>query len=202
MKKTLILGTNNRHKLIEITPLLEGVGVQLRSAGEYGAFDPEETGATLEENAILKARAAMELSKEWACADDTGLEVDALGGRPGIFAARYAGPGCTFEENIRKLLGELKNCPAGLRQARFTCVIALCRPGAEPMTFRAGCAGRILTEPRGTGGFGYDPVFWVEEAGKSFAELALEEKNRLSHRARAVRMLRAELVNLLLQQEA
>ena len=200
MMRILVLGTNNRHKADEIAPLLDGCGVTLRSAGEFGAFDPNESGVTLEENATLKARAALELSGEWSFADDTGLEVDALGGRPGIHAARYAGEGCSFDDNIRKLLGELQGVPDARRTAHFACVIALCRPGLEPMTFRATCGGRILQARRGTQGFGYDPVFFIEELGKSFAELSLEEKNRISHRARAVKLLKAELENLRLRE--
>lgn len=201
MLRTLVLGTNNKHKAEEIAPLLEDTGVTVRAAGEFGSFDPDETGRTLEENAIVKAQAAMELSKEWSIADDTGLEVDALGGRPGIYAARYAGEHCSFDDNINKLLGELKNVPDEKRTAHFVCVIALCRPGLEPMTFRASCGGRILQARRGTQGFGYDPVFFVSETGKTFAELSLEEKNRVSHRSRAVKMLKSELVNLRLQDE-
>ncbi|MBI3831498.1 MAG: XTP/dITP diphosphatase [Planctomycetes bacterium] len=199
--RTLVLGTNNKHKAEEIAPLLDGVGVAVRAAGAFGRFDPDETGATLEANAILKARAALELSKEWAIADDTGLEVDALGGRPGIYAARYAGEQCSFDDNINKLLGELKGVPDEKRTARFVCAIAFCRPGHAPMTFRASCGGRILQARRGTQGFGYDPVFFVSETGKTFAELSLDEKNRVSHRARAMKMLRAELENLRLQKE-
>lgn len=199
MRKTLVLGSQNRHKLAEISPLLEDLGLDLRVAGEFGPFAPEEHGSTLEENAILKARAAMELSQAWSFADDTGLEVDALDGRPGLHAARYAGPGCSFADNIRKLLEALRPVQAERRTARFACVLALCRPGHAPMIFRAGCGGRILEAPRGAEGFGYDPVFEVQGLGKTFAELSLEEKNRVSHRARAVRLLRAELLNLFLQ---
>lgn len=201
MSRILVLGTGNTHKAQEIAPLLDGLGVSMRAAGEYGPFDPDETGSTLEENAIIKARAALSLSNEWSIADDTGLEVDALDGRPGIYAARYAGPACSFDDNIRKLLGELQGVPDEKRTARFVCVIAFCRPGREPMTFRADCAGHILQERRGGQGFGYDPVFLVDGLGKSFAELTLDEKNGVSHRSRAVRLLRAELENLRLQDE-
>ena len=143
MSRTLVVGTNNRHKLSEIAPLLEGLDVLLRAAKEYGPFDPIEDGKTLEENAIIKARAAMELSQEWSISDDTGLEVDALGGRPGIYAARYAGEGCSFADNIQKLLHELEGVPEERRTARFACVIALCRPGIEPMTVPLLRLGRL-----------------------------------------------------------
>lgn len=201
MERTLVLGTGNKHKAEEIMPLLSNCGVTVKAAGELGRFDPEETGATLEANALIKARAAMALAGTWAIADDTGLEVDALGGRPGIYAARYAGAGCSFDDNINKLLGELKDMPEAQRTARFVCVIALCRPGCPAMTFRASCGGFILKERRGGQGFGYDPVFQVADLGKTFAELTLEEKNRVSHRSRAVKLLRAELENLRLQDE-
>ncbi|GMV82628.1 MAG: non-canonical purine NTP pyrophosphatase [Planctomycetota bacterium] len=201
MARILVLGTNNAHKAEEIAPLLAGLGVDLRAASAYGAFDPEETGSTLEENAIIKARAALALSGEWSIADDTGLEVDALDGRPGIYAARYAGVGCTFQDNIAKLLRELEGVPEEKRTARFVCVIALCRPNDEPALFRASCAGRILTRPLGGRGFGYDPIFFALDAGKALAELTLDEKNRLSHRARAVKLLRSELLNLQRQSE-
>lgn len=201
MERTLVLGTGNKHKAEEITPLLDGCGVMVKAVGELGHFDPEETGATLEANALIKARAAMALADTWSIADDTGLEVDVLGGRPGIYAARYAGAGCSFDDNINKLLGELKDVPEAQRTARFVCVIALCRPGYPAMTFRASCGGFILKERRGGQGFGYDPVFQVADLGKTFAELTLEEKNRVSHRSRAVKLLRAELENLRLQNE-
>jgi XTP/dITP diphosphohydrolase len=121
-----------------------------------------------------------------------------LGGRPGIHAARYAGPECDFAKNIAKLLCELDGVPAERRTARFVCVISFCRPGEPSQVFRATCPGRILTESHGTGGFGYDPVFQMEGMEKTFAELSRDEKNRLSHRALAVRLLRTELVKLLL----
>src|SRR5947207_2145469 len=131
MGRILVLGTNNNHKVRELAPLLSDIGVDLRPASDYGPFDPPESGATLEENALIKARAALQLSGEWAIADDTGLFVDALNGRPGIYAARYAGVGCTFADNIRKLLRELEGIPLSQRTAQFSCVIALCRPNAQ-----------------------------------------------------------------------
>ena len=197
MSDVLVVGTNNRHKLSEIGPYLDGLNLELKLAATFGPFDPDENGSTLEENALIKARAAMELSGQWSIADDTGLEVDALDGRPGIHAARYAGEACNFEDNIRKLLGELSGVPDERRTAQFVCVIALCRPGCEPLTVRGCCDGRILNERRGSGGFGYDPVFGIDALGKSFAELTRDEKNRISHRGRAVRLIREKLVELL-----
>ncbi|MFH0939961.1 MAG: RdgB/HAM1 family non-canonical purine NTP pyrophosphatase [Planctomycetota bacterium] len=190
--RILVIGTANKHKVAEIAPVLleTGLPLELRSATCYGRFEPDETGSTLEENALIKAQAALSLSGEWAIADDTGLEVDALGGRPGIYAARYAGENCNFDDNIRKLLGELKDVPQANRTATFLCVIALCRPDAPPQTFRGECRGWISAERRGGGGFGYDPIFVVAELGKTFAEMSMSEKNRLSHRALAVKLCR------------
>jgi XTP/dITP diphosphohydrolase len=198
MKRTLVLGTGNRHKLSEIEPLLTGLDLTLKVAGDYGPFNPVEDAPTLEANAIIKAEAALKLSGEWSFADDTGLEVDAIGGRPGIHAARYAGPECNPSKNIDKLLGELQGVPHEKRTARFVCVIAFCRLDCPPQTFRGTCPGHILTARRGTGGFGYDPVFLVDGLEKSFAEMSLDEKNRLSHRACAVKLFRTELVKLVL----
>jgi XTP/dITP diphosphohydrolase len=197
--KTIVIGTGNKHKVHEIAPVLlqGGLPVTLKVASDYGHFDPDETGKTLEENAIIKASAAEKLSGEWSIADDTGLFVDALDGRPGIYAARYAGPGCSFADNVAKLLGELKDVPMVKRTALFACVIALCRPGHAPQLFRGECKGFIALEPSGSGGFGYDPVFKIFGLNKSFAEITTEEKNRLSHRSIATQMCRAELKKLL-----
>jgi XTP/dITP diphosphohydrolase len=199
MSLILVIGTGNEHKVKEIAPLLlaTGLNLELRAAAGFGAFEPDENGRTLEENAIIKAQEALKLSRQWSIADDTGLEVDALGGRPGIYAARYAGPGCNFEDNIRKLLDELKDVPLEKRTAKFLCVIALCRPGQPPQTFRGACEGWISIQRRGSGGFGYDPVFVVKDFNKTFAELSAEEKNLVSHRARAVIMCRQALEKLL-----
>ena len=197
--KTLVIGTGNKHKVGEIAPLLlkDGLPLTLKVASEYGPFDPDETGSTLEENALIKASAAQELSGEWALADDTGLFVDALDGRPGIYAARYAGPGCSFADNVAKLLGEMKDVPEARRTALFACVIALSRPGQAPQLFRGECKGYITLSPQGSGGFGYDPVFKVPGLNKSFAELSTAEKNAISHRSIATRACAAELKKLL-----
>ena len=204
MSKILVLATNNKHKVGEISPILlsatdggKPLNIELHSAGEFGDFDPDETGSTLEENALIKANAALTLSQLWSISDDTGLEVDALDGRPGIYAARYAGEGCSFADNINKMLGELKGVPLEKRTAKFICVIALCRPGQPPRTYRAECGGRIRLEAHGAGGFGYDPIFEVNGLNKTFAQMTLEEKNRVSHRSQAVKLLRADLVDLL-----
>jgi XTP/dITP diphosphohydrolase len=195
MNRTLVIGTGNTHKVGEIAPLLLATGLPLSlvPASNYGLFNPVEDGATLEENAIIKARAALSLSGEWSIADDTGLSVEALGGRPGIFAARYAGEGRSFDDNINKMLGELEGVPEGRRGAVFQCVIALCARGQEPRTFRGECRGRITRARRGQGGFGYDPIFLIDGLNKSFAELNTGEKNSVSHRSIAVKLCRQAL---------
>lgn len=195
--RTLVLGTGNKHKVQEIAPLLAGLPVTVKAAGEYGPFDPDETGDTLEANSLIKASAALELSREWSLSDDTGLFIDALDGRPGIYAARYAGPNCSFSDNINKVLREMDGVPLEKRTASFACVITLCRPGYDPLYFRGDCKGHIWPSVRGNSGFGYDPIFVIDELQKSFAELTVEEKNRVSHRAIAVKLCRAALEKLL-----
>lgn len=192
-KRLLVLGTGNRHKLIELTPYLSELPLELKAAGDFGPFDPEETGDTLEANALIKAQAALALSGEWSVADDTGLEVDALDGRPGVYSSRYAGVGCSYADNVRKLLREMNDMPEPKRTARFTCVIAFCRPNAEPKFFRGECPGKIIATAKGSAGFGYDPVFVPERQAEgqnlTFAELSLEAKNRISHRGLAAQKL-------------
>jgi len=195
--RTLVIGTGNKHKVQEIAPLLGGLNVNLRAAGEFGPFNPVEDGNTLEENALIKARAAYQMSHEWSISDDTGLEIDALNGRPGIYAARYAGEGCSFEDNIYKVLREMKGVPIKKRTAKFACVIALCIPGQKAQTFRGECKGWIRTDRRGNGGFGYDPIFVISGLEKTFAELTTEEKNTISHRAIATKKCRDALAALL-----
>lgn len=185
--KTLVIGTGNKNKVAEILPLLEGLGLSPRPATTYGHFDPVEDGKSLEDNATIKAVAAMKLSGEWSIADDTGVYVDALDGRPGIYAARYAGEGCQFIENVKKVLRELEGVPDEKRTATFATVIAFRRPGHEVVTFRGEIKGRMLSEFRGSAGFGYDPIFLVDGHGKTFAEMDTTTKNKISHRAIAMK---------------
>ena len=154
----------------------------------------EETEDTLEGNARLKALAAARASGLWTVADDSGLFVDAMGGAPGVWSARYA-PG-SDADRIRKLLRQMEEVPEGRRGAAFRCVLALASPSGEVREARGECRGEILRAPRGTGGFGYDPVFLVPELGRTMAELTLEEKGRISHRARALGALEPELSSL------
>jgi XTP/dITP diphosphohydrolase len=190
-----VLATFNRDKLRELSGLLDLPGLELVTlAGVRGAVAPPETGETLEENALLKARAALAHTGLPAIADDTGLEVAALGGRPGVHAARYAGPEATYADNVRKLLAELEGVPAARRAARFRTVCVACWPDGVAIAAHGVLEGRITLEPRGTNGFGYDPIFEVEDGGRTLAELTADEKNARSHRARAVRALARVLV--------
>ncbi|RMD80009.1 MAG: RdgB/HAM1 family non-canonical purine NTP pyrophosphatase [Gammaproteobacteria bacterium] len=192
----LVLATGNPGKARELAPLLAPLGVELLAQGELGvAGGPEEGAPTYVENALLKARHAARLTGLPALADDSGLEVDALGGAPGVRSARFAGPGATDADNNRRLLEALAGVPAAGRTARFRCLLALL-PGPEhpaPLLCEGVWEGRILEAPRGAGGFGYDPLFLDPELGRSAAELAPEEKARRSHRGRALACLRARL---------
>ena len=190
----VVLATKNAGKAMEIGRMLEGSGVEIISLEGFPEVElPPETGKTMKENALLKARAAAGATGLPALADDSGLEVDFLGGAPGVYSARYSGEKATDEENWKKLLRELEGVPAEKRAARFRCAIALVGFDAEEHLFEGVFEGLIAEAPRGTGGFGYDPVFFVPEAGRTAAELAPDEKNRISHRARAIDVLKAFL---------
>ena len=192
----LVIATFNRDKLAELAALLDRPDLELSSLADVpGAFAPEETGSTLVENARIKARAAHAWTGLPALADDTGLEVDALGGAPGVHAARYAGPGARYQDNVRKLLEALAGVPRERRTARFrTVCVAVLGDGREPVA-EGVLEGRIALSPRGDQGFGYDPVFELDESGTTLAELNAEQKNRISHRARAVRAMATMLAS-------
>ena len=182
----LIVATNNEHKLSEVRPLLEGK-VQVHSLKEMGLKgDIPETADTLEGNALQKAQWVYERTGRDCFADDTGLEVEALGGIPGVYSARYAGEGCSFDDNMNKLLAALDG--VGNRKARFRTVVCLLLNG-EPHYFEGRVEGRILTEKHGTEGFGYDPIFQPDESDVPFAEMDMDSKNRISHRGRAMAKL-------------
>lgn len=191
MISELVLATRNRHKGEELASLLDGLAIQIHTLTEFpDAPDVIEDGETCEENAIKKARAIAQATGLPTVADDTGLEVDALDGRPGVYAARYAGEHVTYEENCRKLLRELTGVPVERRTARFRTVAALAVPNEGIQTTHGILEGMITEEPRGTGGFGYDPVFFVPDIGLTLAELPSEKKNQISHRAKALFRLR------------
>jgi XTP/dITP diphosphohydrolase len=180
----LVLATGNPHKVEEIAPLLAGAGVDLVPVAGLVDWEVAETGDTLEENAMLKARAAVRETGMPAVADDTGLFVDALRGAPGVRSSRYAGPGCTYADNVRKLLEALFGIDGAGRGARFRSVVVLACPDGSHRAFEGVLEGSVATRPRGAGGFGYDPVF-VLPGGATLAELSLAEKNQVSHRAAA-----------------
>ncbi len=186
----IVLATRNPDKVREIRQILKGF--ELLSLNDFpDAPEVEETGETLEENAVIKARSASEASGLIALADDSGLEVDALGGLPGVRSARFAGEDVGYEDNNRKLL-ELLRLEKN-RAARFRCVIAVFEPGRGAVTREGVCEGNITETPAGSGGFGYDPVFLAKDAGKTFAELSAAEKNAVSHRARALQAIKEYL---------
>lgn len=184
--KTLVFATNNKHKLHEVSQLLEGV-VEIKSLAEMGlAGDIPETADTLQGNALQKAQWLWERTHLDCFADDTGLEVEALDGAPGVYSARYAGEGCSFDDNINKLLDAMDGKTN--RKADFRTVICLMENG-QPRYFEGRVDGCILTERYGEEGFGYDPIFMPDRFAVSFAEMPLEVKNQISHRGRAVRAL-------------
>lgn len=194
--KEILLATRNSDKVRELAALLGDLGIRIRTLADFPtAPEVEEDGETCEANALKKARAIASATGPLSVADDTGLEVDALGGRPGVFAARYAGEGATYEDNCRKLIKELDGVPQARRTARFVTVAALAMPGGETRVATGTLAGVIAEACVGSQGFGYDPVFFVPELGRTLAELTAEEKNRVSHRAKAFMNLRAVLLD-------
>ncbi|HSA85320.1 MAG TPA: XTP/dITP diphosphatase [Nitrospira sp.] len=186
----LLLATRNPDKVRELTALLGDLGIRIRTLIDFpDAPEVEEDGMTCEANAIKKATEIARATGLPAVADDTGLEVDALGGRPGVFAARYAGEHATYEDNCKKLLKELNGVPPAERTARFMTVAALAIPGGFCRVATGILVGVIAEECTGSQGFGYDPLFFVPELGRTLAELTPEEKNRISHRAKAFRSM-------------
>lgn len=190
-KQPLVLASGNPGKLKEFEALLGPLGYDVRPQSEFEVPEVEETGLTFVENALLKAREAARISGYPALADDSGLAVDALQGAPGIYSARYAGEPKRDEANNLKLLDALARVPEGQRTARYWCVLVLMRHAEDPVPeiVQMSWEGEILAYPRGDGGFGYDPLFWIPEKNMSVAELSAQEKNRLSHRGRALRAL-------------
>jgi XTP/dITP diphosphohydrolase len=191
----IVLASSNPGKVREINQVLAGLNVIVRPQSEFNVIDAEETGLTFVENAILKARNAAQHTGLPAIADDSGLEVDALAGAPGIYSARYAGVGATDLENLEKLLDALADVPEENRSARFQCLMVYMRHADDPtpLICQGSWEGRILTAARGSNGFGYDPVFYVPTHNCASAELAADIKNSLSHRGQALRQLVAAL---------
>jgi XTP/dITP diphosphohydrolase len=191
----LLLATNNPGKAREYKSLLEGVPFELVTPAEVGiTTEVEETGKTFEANARLKATTLAAESGLLSLADDSGLEVEALGGEPGTRSARYAGDNATDADRVRYLLSKMKDVPEGKRQARFRCIIAIADPQGRVEICSGRCHGVITLAPKGDKGFGYDPVFYMPELGRTMAELSPEEKNGVSHRGRAAQKARAFLM--------
>ena len=194
--KKLLLATNNQGKIREYRSLLKGIPYEIVTPADCAiTAEVEEVGATFEENATLKAATMASLSCLLSLADDSGLEVDALGGAPGPLSRRFAGENATDADRIAFLLAKLKDVPELHRAAQFRCVIAIAEPNGRVELCVGFCQGVIITEPRGTNGFGYDPVFYLPELGKTMAELTLGEQNLISHRARAAEQAKELLMN-------
>ena len=188
----MVLASKNAHKLVEMRDILSQLGVEVILESEAGVdVDVEETGETFEDNSLLKAKAVMEATGMPAIADDSGLCVDALGGAPGVYSARYGGPGMDDAGRYRLLLENMRGQTP--RTAKFVSVITCCFPNGDVITARGECPGTIAYAPQGEGGFGYDPVFFLPQRKKTFAQLTAEEKNEISHRGRALALFQEKL---------
>lgn len=187
MIKEIIVATGNKHKVEEIRAILDDLNISVIPMTSFSSY-PEtiEDGKTLEDNAIKKAIEAAKFFNKWVIADDTGLEVDFLNGEPGVFSARYAGENCSYDDNNKKLLEKLQDVPEGKRTAKFRCVIAISSPEGKISLAKGEIFGIISKVSSGKNGFGYDPIFFIPEKNKTFAELDSKEKNTISHRSRAL----------------
>ena len=190
----IVVGTRNAGKIREIQRALADCPFEIVGLPDDGIPDVEETGVTFQENAILKARQYCQSTGEYCLADDSGLEVDALGGEPGVYSARYAGEGASDTDNNQKLLKALQQVPPAKRTARFRSVLALAGPDGSLLLTEGACEGIILADARGTGGFGYDPLFFMPDHEKTLAEMTVEEKNRISHRGNALKAFKRRLL--------
>lgn len=189
----IVVATNNEDKLNEIKMLLNNLKLNILSRNDFVDFpEMEETGDSLKANALLKARGTFQATGLPSIADDTGLEVSELNGAPGVYSSRYAGTSASYEDNVRKLLNEMENVPIERRGAQFRCAIAFV-DGEHEFTIEDVCKGIIIHSPQGKDGFGYDPIFFVPEYGKSFAEMSPELKNNISHRGKALTKIKPYL---------
>lgn len=204
MSQKIILASGNAKKVAELQSLLNDFNYTVIPQTELGVSDAEEVGTTFVENAITKARHAAAITGLPAIADDSGISVAALNGRPGVYSARFAGEDATDQQNLERLLSELQGVPNGQRQATFWCVLVYLRHALDPtpLICTGSWTGEITTSAQGAQGFGYDPIFWVPEAGKTAAELTGAEKNSLSHRGQALRQLQVLLLTELPFQES
>ena len=193
----IVLASNNKGKVREFGQMLSTINFEVIPQATFNINDADETGLTFVENAIIKARHASAIAGLPAIADDSGLEVDALNGAPGIYSARYSGEGATDEKNLLKLLEALKDVPEEKRTARFQCLLVYMRHAEDPtpLICQGSWNGTIITEPQGDNGFGYDPVFYVPEYNCTSAQLGSEQKNKLSHRGQALKKLLSALQN-------
>ncbi len=192
----IIFATGNEGKMKEIRDILAGMETEILSMKEAGLYtDAEETGTTFEENAVIKAKAIAEMTDDIVLADDSGLEVDYLNKEPGIYSARYMGENTSYDIKNQSILDRLKGVPKELRSARFVCAIAAVLPDKQVLVVRETIEGYIGTQIAGCNGFGYDPIFYVDEYGCSTAEISEEEKNKISHRGKALRVMREMLIS-------
>ncbi len=195
----LVIATHNAKKAGEMVTILSGhfPNLEIRTLADYpNAPEPDETGTTYAENSLIKALSAVEATGEWCVADDAGLEIDAMGGEPGLYSKRFAGEDTPFPEKMRIILERLLGIEEAGRGARFVCSVALASPTGESKVFQSTCEGKISTAPSGNGGFGYDPIFWLPEQGRTMADLTAEEKHQISHRGKVLRQLRDYLATL------
>lgn len=191
--KTIIIATNNKGKAKDFDNLLRPFGYEVKTLADYPALaEVEETGTTFAENAALKAETISQQLNEIVIADDSGLIIDALGGEPGVYSARYAGPEKNDQNNIEKVLLKMQDVPEEKRTARFHCTLAMAVPDEETRLFTGEAEGYITKNPSGENGFGYDPIFYTEVFHKTFAELSSDEKNQISHRANALKKLQLQ----------
>ena len=203
MEHRIIFATGNEGKMREIRSILADLGLPVLSMKEAGvSLDIEENGATFGENAEIKARAVWERTGGIVLADDSGLAVDYLGGEPGIYSARYLGEDTSYEVKNRVIIDRLKGVEGAARSARFVCNIAAVMPDGSVLHTEETMEGRIAEEPAGSGGFGYDPILWREEFKKTSAEITMEEKNQISHRGKALRAMKEELIGWLGKEKA
>lgn len=190
MPDRLVIATHNRSKAGEMLTILSKSfpSLELRTLADYpGAPEPEETGSTYAENASIKAESGSRFTGEWCLADDAGLEIDALDGAPGLYSKRFGGEGLPFPEKIALVLEKLNGVPEGGRGARFRCCVALSAPGKPIRVLEATCEGRIAEQPSGSGGFGYDPIFFLPQLGCTMADLTAAEKHAVSHRGKVLK---------------
>lgn len=198
MKRKLIFATGNEGKMREIRQILADLNLEIMSIKEAGIVsDADENGATFEENAVIKAKAAAKYTDAIVLADDSGLEIDYLNGEPGVYSARYLGEDTSYRVKNNTLLSRMEGVPDEKRTARFVCVIAAVMPGGQVLTAKGTIEGIIGNEERGEGGFGYDPIFFLPEYGCSTAELSMEQKNEISHRGKALKAIKEELKRIL-----